>query len=342
MKNWLKRPSPGLALGVAAVVMACMGTAWAAQITGDDIKNGTVLSKDVGNGTLKTKDLSQAAQDDLSGTDRSSRPDGPGRSDRTDRTDGDDGPTGDDGATGPTGPTGPAGADGTATYVGPHWGQIDRNTLGSPTVVLRGGPFVGPSSPPDGDGSLQITANGVPRTPSPTEAEQATFGNEVDFVGDLFADIDELGFHVYTTGENNARGNPNMPVIKMELDSNLTAARRATISRRSRGRRRTRLPTCGRVTSMRRQQRASPSGTGFILSGEEGTVTGCNISTPCTFGQVQNALDDDPSSAGDASLYNVAVGKGRDFAWSGAVDALRVSDTIYDFEPFGVSELPAP
>ncbi len=324
VKNWLKKPTPGLALGVAAVVMACMGTAYAAGITGDDIKNDTVESKDIKDETLKTKDLSQSAQDDLQGDD------------------GDDGATGPTGPTGPTGATGPAGADGTASYTGPEWGQIDRNTLGSPTVVLRGGPFVGPTqAPPYGEGSLQITANGVPRTASANDAEQATFGNEVDFVGDAFADIDALGFHVFQTGENNGRGNPNMPVIKIELDSNLTAAGSDNFTTL------TWTPTnsannvwSGYIDATTAP--ASPSGQGFILSGNEGTLTNCNLSTPCTFSQVQNALDDDASSAGDASIYTVAVGKGRDFAWSGAIDGLRVSDTIYDFEPFGVSETAAP
>jgi hypothetical protein len=307
-----------------------MGTAYAAGITGEDIKNGTIESRDVKNDTLKTEDLSQAAQDDLQGQDGAT------------------GPTGPAGSTGPTGATGPAGADGTASYVGSEWGQIDRNTLGSPTVVLRGGPFVSSppvsvatASPPEGDGSLGLSVEGTPRTPSTNEAEQATFGNEVDFVGDSFAAIDALGFHVFTTGENNTRGNPNMPVIKIELDSNLTAAGSDNFTTLSW------TPANSAANQWSgyldaTTAPANPSGLGFTLSGNEGTITGCNLATPCTFNQVRSQLDDDPSSAGDAVIFNVAVGKGRDFAWSGAVDALRVSDTIYDFEPFGVSEVDAP
>ena len=34
--------------------------------------------------------------------------------------------------------------------------------------------------------------------------------------------------------------------------------------------------------------------------------------------------------------------KGTDFAYSGAVDALRINDTVYDFEPNGVFPTPAP
>ena len=32
----------------------------------------------------------------------------------------------------------------------------------------------------------------------------------------------------------------------------------------------------------------------------------------------------------------MAIGKGRDYAFSGAVDALRINDDVFDFEPFGV------
>lgn len=35
-------------------------------------------------------------------------------------------------------------------------------------------------------------------------------------------------------------------------------------------------------------------------------------------------------------FYSVAVGKGRDNAWVGAIDGLRINNTIYDFEADGV------
>jgi hypothetical protein len=37
-----------------------------------------------------------------------------------------------------------------------------------------------------------------------------------------------------------------------------------------------------------------------------------------------------------ATIYTVAVGKGRDKAWVGAVDGLRINDKTYDFEANGV------
>jgi len=39
--------------------------------------------------------------------------------------------------------------------------------------------------------------------------------------------------------------------------------------------------------------------------------------------------------------YSVGVAKGTDYEFQGAVDGLRINDTIYDFEPFGVIETPA-
>ena len=35
-------------------------------------------------------------------------------------------------------------------------------------------------------------------------------------------------------------------------------------------------------------------------------------------------------------VLSVSVSKGRDYFWSGAVDGLRVNDTVVDFEERGV------
>ena len=44
----------------------------------------------------------------------------------------------------------------------------------------------------------------------------------------------------------------------------------------------------------------------------------------------------------NAEVLSVMVSKGRDFAWQGAVDALRVNDAVFDFEEYGVTATPAP
>ena len=38
----------------------------------------------------------------------------------------------------------------------------------------------------------------------------------------------------------------------------------------------------------------------------------------------------------NASIYTAQITKGRDYAFSGAVDALRINNQVFDFEPFGV------
>ena len=289
---------------ICALVVGATGAVAAQLITGKDIKNNTIAAKD-----LKKKLRNKIGQ---SGT------------------------AGSPGQTGPQGPEGPAGPAAQATYTNPQWGVMDRNTQGSPQVDLRGGPFAGiTQEPPFGDGSLGLSVEGDASRPD-GQRRRAGDLREVDFVGDTVASIDELGFQVYTTGENNGRGNPNMPLIKIEIDPNLssTASGFSTLTfQPSNTTANQWSPYIDATTAP-----ASAAGNGLFLSGAAGTSTGCALATPCTFAQLQTALND----GGDAAtIFTVAVGKGRDFAWSGAVDGLRVNNTIYDFEPFGVVETPA-
>jgi hypothetical protein len=69
--------------------------------------------------------------------------------------------------------------------------------------------------------------------------------------------------------------------------------------------------------------------TGATFAGTECDINGAR----CTFEQLLDYLDD---GAPDATILTVQVGKGRDFAFSGAVDSLIINDQKFDFEPFGV------
>ena len=62
----------------------------------------------------------------------------------------------------------------------------------------------------------------------------------------------------------------------------------------------------------------------WYFTGATGTATGCNLATPCTFSAAQTALAANDSPP--ATIYTVAVAKGRDNAWVGAVDNLRIND----------------
>ena len=70
-------------------------------------------------------------------------------------------------------------------------------------------------------------------------------------------------------------------------------------------------------------------GTGGAFAGSKCDLNG----TRCTFSELQDALDD----GGDpATILSASITKGRDFAFGGAVDGLRINDTVYDFEETGV------
>lgn len=312
MRNRFRTSLAGYRLAVVALaIMVVSGGAFAVaanKITGKDIKKNAIASKHIKNGSIKAKDLNKKVRNALNQA----------------------------GAAGPAGPQGPQGPG--LEYQGEHWGLIDRNTVGSPVAALRTGPYVGADqAPPLGIGSLGLSVEGVPRTDS-NNAEQVTFGNEVDFVGDPVADINELEYWVYTTGENNGRGNPNMPTLKFEINPDLDTngddpGGEITYSTLTFQPPNSAANEWSLIEPL--EVAPGPGPVGFFLSGAAGTETDCRIGNPCSLDDVKAALGE------NASILTVGIGKGRDNAFSGAVDALRINGTVYDFEPNGVIETQA-
>ena len=67
------------------------------------------------------------------------------------------------------------------------------------------------------------------------------------------------------------------------------------------------------------------------LAHGSGLRAGCHAGSHlCTLTEAKAAFQ-------DATLNDVQIGKGRDFAFAGAVDGLQLNNTFYDFEPFGVT-----
>ena len=140
---------------------------------------------------------------------------------------------------------------------------------------------------------------------------------------------------MFQTGENAAKGSPNMPNVNIEIDPNITgnASNFSTLAW---------LPPqiegaanvnkwSGYIDATNTP--AAASGTGFVLSGAAGTATGCVLASPCTFSEVKTKLNADGGD--EAKILTVAVTKGRDFAWAGGIDGLRVNGEVFDFEPTG-------
>lgn len=223
-----------------------------------------------------------------------------------------------------------ASAIGNRSHASEHWGVITRNTIGSPVGDLRSGPYgsfgvTGPASrPPYGKGSLGIAVNNVTGF-----VEKVDFGNEVDFFGDPVLALNQVGFHVFQTGENAspARGGPtNMPNIRFEIDPN--------------------TPTdANDYSTMVWVPDAAPDvnrWSGYIDATTSGRwyftglldVPPCTEASLCTFAAAMTALA--VSGPPDPIFYTVAVGKGRDNTWVGAVDGFRINSQIFDFEATGV------
>jgi hypothetical protein len=216
-----------------------------------------------------------------------------------------------DGAQGPQGPQGPPGPPGTARYVGPNWSIVDRNVIGNGDSYLRSGP----GTPPSGMGSLGM------RTGSPDD--KAVFGNETDFFGKTLASLTTLKYSVFATGEDLHASPINMPNLQFEINPHLSSpgGTYSTLIF---------VPMAGSASPNAWSELDASTAKQWYLTGGAGQATGCNDASYCTLAEVK-------TKAPDATLKTAQFSKGRDWAFSGAVDKLVINDTTYDFEPFGVS-----
>lgn len=348
MKLRMPRSNVGvIAIAAGALVLSGTGGALAAAtITGQDIVNGSVEKRDLAKNSVGDSEIRngvigfRALQENVKGAIGDAGVDGANGADGAQGPKGDTGATGPQGEQGPQGPEGPAGPQGpkgdqgpigpagppgTAQYVGANWSLVDRNVIGNAFAILRSGPVSGnfgaTVEPPSGIGSLGIqVADG---------ASKVAFGNQVDFVGDAVSGLSGISYWVYTTGENfggNATS-ANLPNIQFEIDPSGPTVNEGVSN----------FSTLVYVpeaftaqTQANRWSKVDATGARWYLTGAAGTNSGCNQTTYCT-------LEDVKTKLADASIHTVQFNKGRDSAFTGAVDALTISGTTYDFEPFGVS-----
>ncbi|MDX2847157.1 hypothetical protein [Actinacidiphila glaucinigra] len=209
-----------------------------------------------------------------------------------------------------------------------HWGVITRNTIGSPVAALRDGPFgsfgvTGSASrPPYGNGSLGIEVADDSTSLTPP-SEKVDFGNEVDFYGSRVRDLTKLGFHVFQTGENVGYGGiRNLPNIRFEINPRLPSLPGDTYSTMVWS-----PPAVAQANQWSGFLDATTTGDWFLSGNELAPL--CTQSSPCSFTTLRNGLQ-------QATILTVAVGKGRDHNWVGAVDGLRINRYVYDFEADGV------
>ena len=305
----------------AVAVIVGGGSATAARlITGKDIRDGSITARDIRQAGISLNRLSKGTQRLLRTTSANSFS---GNSQSA-------GPKGDKGDTGPAGPQGPKGdkgdpgASGDTASTG-NWGIIDRNTIGSPDQELRSGP----GAPPHGTGSLNLAVqgngNGSSSDPDFTPQEKSSFGNETDFNGQALSSITQVGFWVFETGEDASRGNPNMPNIAIEVfrQGGTSGFSTLVFSPANSASNRWSDYIDGTTTA---PNNAGPIGWYYTGSGNT-----CNINNPCNFADAKAEYP-------DATIISIAVTKGRDFSWQGAIDALRINSRLFDFEEKGVKQ----
>jgi hypothetical protein len=325
------RPSLWLALGVIALVVASAGSASArplitgAQIkngslTGADIKNGSLSGADIRSGAIALSDISLSARASLRGA---RGPAGvPGKA----------GPL----AAGPPGPEGPPGPPANAGFSSEVWGVIDRNSYGSPVAQGRVGPlgrssgaaFAADVPTPFGTGSLSVLVDTDPGGGG--NQEKISYGNESNFAGLKLADVVKLKLWVYATGENEQPAAAVIsPGITLEVDPDTTTTAGSNFSSL------VYVPPAPTATSTWLQNDATV-GSHWFATGATGTASGCNQTTFCTLAELKTAL---PNAA---VTYSVAISKGRDSSFLGAVDGLQINGFTYDFEALGVRKIATP
>lgn len=329
-----RRPSASMVVAIAALVMAMAGSATAVtMISGQQIRNGTVTGAKLKNQTIHAHKLTRAAVRTLRGQ-RGPRglrgvPGAPGAI----------GPAGPQGVQGLVGPQGPAGAPGPAGAqgeIGPQgpagqdaefssqpWSMIGRNSYGAPSYTFGVGPF-GRSDhsqaradvdPPYGIGSLQLAM---------TDSDRFVFGNEKDFAGLELAQISALSYWVYP-GLDDDPGVGDMPSITIEIDPGLPIANYSSLQF---------LPDSAEQNTWNEIDALEGDGW-YISNAAVRSEVACENPNRCTWNELLVGLPD------AAVGYSLGIGKPTSGPLVAAVDALRINDRIYDFEPGGVEVVAA-
>ena len=291
----------GILLGGGAFATA------ATLISSKDIKDSSIQNRDIRPGVITMSRLSESTQELIHKGGDAGAPGAPGqpgraRSTRSTRAHQE--------ASAPTLTSG-------------DFGVIYRNTIGSPVADLRSGP----GDPALGSGSLSLlVAADTDTSTSLGDTEKVSYGVSIR---DPLREITEVGFRVFTTAENmklSTAANPNMPGITIEMDPNVAAIATDYTSL-------VWAPPEGQANEWSPYLDGTKEGlwgfTGSAFNGNKCSING----TRCTLAEAMALLNDD---ATPAEPITFAVTKGRDHAFQGAVDDLRLNGRTADFEEGGV------
>ena len=199
------------------------------------------------------------------------------------------------------------------------WGLIGRNTIGTAYAQPRTGPWgsaLQESDPPSGVGSLQIIVG--------DGTQKVAYGNQNDFFTTRLNTVSTLTYWVYRDIDAPA---PTFPGVSFEVLNPTGAVTYTSLVY---------VPPAVVPTPpalVWRKLDALAGAHWFFTNGALAASSGCNQATFCTLTQAAAALTNP-----GYRILSLAVSKGRDDAFNGAVDALQMNGTVYDFEPQGVIE----
>ncbi|WP_157963955.1 hypothetical protein [Actinocorallia populi] len=206
-----------------------------------------------------------------------------------------------------------------------RWGVIGRNSSGSPVAELRMGPYgrtfleyPALQPPPYGQGSLGLTVDG---------GEKVAYGNETDFAGTRLRRIRSVKYWIFT-GVDYGIGTV-LPSFSMEVDPGLPGLSYTTlVYLPDKSVSPSRPPT--QLRHAWQKYDATAPGNRWGSSRPLPGVTGCTLASPCSFKDIKEKMPDAVVS------LSVAIQKGTDDAFRGAVDGLQINDVLFDFERSGV------
>lgn len=207
-----------------------------------------------------------------------------------------------------------------------RWGVIGRNTYGSPSAELRTGPYgrtglevPALQPPPYGRGSLGLTVDG---------GEKIAFGNETDFARTPLRRIRSVKYWIFTGMY------PNIPTIRpsfsMEVNPKRENVPYTTLVYLPDVSLSPSRPVTHDYRNVWQRYDATAPGNRWGSSRSIDGTNACMLSNPCPFSVIKSMMPNAVIS------YSVAIQKGRDNAFVGAVDGLQINNVLFDFERSGV------
>jgi hypothetical protein len=213
-------------------------------------------------------------------------------------------------------------------------GGSSAATRSAPSAYFRVGPFGRTAGsyaanvpPPAGDGSLGIHVEGPNGTGS--TAEKLSFGDEKTFADRSLRDLTSLSYWVFTA-EDTFTGH-GLPTLGIEVNPDANGATYSTLVYLPDASAAPSAPASRALNTWQRYDGLASGNRWHSTADLDPNTTLCQVANPCDFVTLLTQLGPNARIS-----FSLGITKGRDNEFTGAVDAVQVNGTVYDFEPEGV------